>query len=715
VAWRVERTIAGRKMALESGDVARQADGAVLVSFGETVVLVAAVAEPAEQDLGFFPLTVDYREKQYAAGKFPGGIIKREGRPTTKEILTMRLIDRPVRPLFPEDYLEEVLVSACVLSADKENDPDLLSLIGASAALALSDIPFHGPIAGTRVGLVRDEFVMNPTIAQREESELELVVAGTAQAVTMVEGSARVIPEEDVLTAISLAQDVNVEVVSMIRELVEQCGKPKRTYAPLPPVEPVLERLRPLFGERVAEASRTPGKLARQEALDALKKEAIEELCGGEEAEFPDQRQVAKAFERLEAEVVRRQILQDGVRCDGRKPHELRPITCRVGVLPRTHGSALFTRGETQVLAVTTLGTVADEQKVLDPLVEEEPKKFMVHYNFPGWCVGEVWRPSGPKRREIGHGELAERALRAVLPPEDAFPYTIRLVADVLESNGSSSMASVCGGTLSMMDAGIPISDPVAGIAMGVVAEGGRHVVLTDIAGVEDHYGDMDFKVAGTQHGLTALQLDVKTHGVGQEVLREVLERAREARLQILRAMLVTIREPRDHLSPYAPVLKRVKIDPEHIGMLIGPGGRTIKGLESRFDCDIEVEDDGTVTVSGDSTADVAGAVRYIENLGGAGVEVGKVYEGRVAEIRDFGAIVELFPGADGLCHISELDEGYVKRVEDICKVGDRMRVKVLSVDGDRVRLSRKAALKESSQPAHRGAPQGKGGRGGRR
>jgi len=695
VAWRVERQIGGRKMTLESGDVAKQADGAVLVTYGESVVLATVVADEVQQELDFLPLTVDYREKQYAAGKFPGGIIKREGRPTTKEVLTMRLMDRPIRPLFPKDYMEEVLVTACVLSADKENDPDVLSMIGASAALAVSDVAFLGPIGATRVGLVRDEFVINPTNSQRDQSELELVVAGTADAVVTVEGYAHVLPEDDLLTAISLAQDANAAVVGLIAELVELCGKPKRAYHALEPVEPVLGQLRAGYAERVAQASRTPTKVARSEALRQLRDEAIEALCREEDGAAPTRRQVTRAFQMLEKEAVRRQILDTGIRYDGRRPEDLREIQCSVGVLPRTHGSALFTRGETQVLVVTTLGTVADEQKVLDALVEEEPKKFMVHYNFPGWSVGEVWRPGAPKRREIGHGELAERGLMAVLPDEDGFPYTIRLVADVLESNGSSSMASVCGGTLSLMDAGVPIADPVAGVAMGLVMEDGRRALLTDIAGVEDFCGDMDFKVAGTQHGVTAVQLDIKVKGVGQEVLRDVLERAREARLDILRAMLGTIRAPRDHVSPYAPVLRRLKIDPEKIGALIGPGGRTIKGLEAQFCCSIEVEDDGTVTVSADSAGDVAGAVSYIESLGTGSVEVGKVYEGRVTELRDFGAIVELFPGADGLCHISELDEGYVKRVEDVCKVGDKMRVKVLSVEGDRVRLSRKQALKE--------------------
>ena len=706
MVWKVERTIAGRRVLLESGAVAKQADGAVVATCGETVVLSTAVAEATTREQDFFPLTVEYREMQYAAGKFPGGIIKREGRPTTKEIVTMRLIDRPIRPLFAEDYIEEVQVVSTVLSADKDNDPDILAMIGASAALAVSDIPFLGPIGACRVGLVDDEFVINPTHAQRERGELEVVVAATASAVVMVEGSAHVIPEDDVLTAIGLAQDACSEVVEMIQELKRKCGKPTRSYVPLPPLDAVVEALAPRYGERLAQASRTPGKVARREALKALREEAVRDMCAagaagdaqagqapGPSGGFTE-RQVWAAFDRMEGAEVRRQILEEGRRCDGRAPGQIRDITCEVGVLPRTHGSALFTRGETQALVITTLGTIADQQRILDPLVEEEPKKFMVHYNFPPFCVGEVRPIRGPGRREIGHGELAERALLPVLPGPEEFPYTIRLVSDILESNGSSSMASVCGGTLSMMDAGIPIKDPVAGVAMGLVVEADRRVILADIAGVEDYFGDMDFKVAGTQHGITALQLDLKVAGVDRQVLREVMMRAREARMEILRMMLRTIRSPRPHLSPHAPLLRQVKIDPDRIGVLIGPGGRTIKRLETQFGCDVEVEDDGTVTVSGDSTADVAGAVSYIENLSRGGVEVGKVYEGQVTEVKDFGAIVELFPGTDGLCHISELDRGYVKNVQDICRVGDKMRVKVLSVDGDRIRLSRKAALK---------------------
>lgn len=693
---RVERTIAGRTLTIESGKLAKQADAAVLVTYGETVVLTAVVARLTGVEMGFFPLTVEYREKQYAAGKFPGGVIKREGRPTTKEILTMRLTDRPIRPLFPEDYAEEVQVITTVLSADQVNDPDILSMIGASAALSISDIPFRGPIGACRVGLANDEFVVNPTHEQREVSELEIVVSGTANAVLMVNGSAQVIPEEDILTAIGLAQDANVEIVAMIDDLVRQCGKPKRVYSGIHSLESVVELLKPRYSQRVAQAHRTPQHTARRLALEAVVKEAAAEFCNPADKASPSQDEIRRAVEKLEGQALREQILREGKRYDGRGPDDLREIQCEVAVLPRTHGSALFTRGETQALVITTLGTVSDEERVLDPLVEEERKKFMLHYNFPPFCVGEVRPIRGPGRREIGHGELAEGALHAVLPAPDEFPYTIRLVSDILESNGSSSMATVCGGALSMMDAGVPIKDPVAGIAMGLVMGDGQKVILSDITGAEDHYGDMDFKLAGTQRGLTALQLDLKVGGVDRELLREVLRKAKEARMEVLRTMLRALREPRPNLSPYAPVLRRISIDPEKIGLIIGPGGRTIRGMEGRFNCEIEVEDDGTVTVSSTADGDADGAAKYIRDMLQGSLEVGKVYTGKVTAVKEFGAIVELFPGTDGLCHISQLNEGYVKNVEDVCKVGDQIQVKVISIEGNRVKLSRKAALQEA-------------------
>jgi polyribonucleotide nucleotidyltransferase len=696
VLAKVEKRIAGRNLVLESGKLARQAHGAVKVTYGETVVLCTAVAEAMENPPGFFPMTIDYREKQYAAGKFPGGVIKREGRPTTKEILTMRMVDRPIRPLFPDDYCEEVQIAAVVLSADKENDPDIVSLLGASAALLISDIPWDGPVAGCRMGLVDDEFIVNPTTDERSQSEMEMVVAGTRDAVIMVEGNANIIPEDDVLTAINLAQDVNVEITELMMELKDKCGKPTREYVAIPSLDPVIEQVRSKYADKISEASNTAVKMERKKAMAAVRQEAIKDLCKEDAPEAPTKDELKGAFEKVEAEVMRRQIVEKGVRYDGRSPDEVRHIECEVGVLPRTHGAALFTRGETQTLVVATLGTVEDEQRVLDALVEEEPKKFMLHYNFPGWCVGEAWQPRGPKRREIGHGQLAEHALKPVLPSAEDFPYTIRLVSDVLESNGSSSMASVCGGTLSLMDAGVPISDPVAGVAMGVIEEGDKQIILTDIAGTEDHFGDMDFKVAGTQKGVTALQLDVKMKGLSSDLLARGLERAREARLDILKIMLQTLRQPRESVSRYAPRIHQIMIDPDTIGALIGPGGKTIRSLEEKFECSIEVEDDGAVTLSaGADSPDVNfdEIADYIKMLTMGKVEVGKIYQGKVSQIREFGAIVEIFPGTDGLCHISELADEYVDDVEDICKVGDTIPVKVLAVDGNRVKLSRKAAM----------------------
>jgi len=703
MALKMKRRIAGKDLILETGKLAKQAHGSVLVTYGESVVLSTAVAEDSDEMPDFFPLTVDYRENQYASGKFPGSIFKREGRPTQKEILTMRLIDRPIRPLFPEDFRQEVLVTSFVLSADKENDPDILGIIGASAALSISDIPWNGPLGGSRVGLVDEEFQVNPSTAQREESEMELVVAGSSEAIVMVEGSADVTPEDDIQVAIKIAQEANAGVAEFISEFAAEAGKPKRSYVPLPSINELAEKVDSDFGAALDEASRTAGKQERSAKIKAVKKQAKEKFCtpqGVESEECMSAKEIDNVFEQLESKYIRRQIIDENRRYDGREPGQLRDITCEVGLLPRVHGTGLFSRGETQVLTTATLGTVDDELRVLDPIVEKDPKKFMLHYNFPGWCVGEVWFPRGPKRREIGHGDLAERAIQPVLPDRENFPYTVRLVSEVLESNGSSSMASVCSGTLSLMDAGVTITDPVAGIAMGVVCEGEKEVVLTDIAGVEDHCGDMDFKVAGTQNGITALQLDIKTTGISQELITRVFEQAKEARVSILREMLKALREPRESMSPYAPRIHQVSIDPEKIGMLIGPGGKTIRRLEEEYGCNIEVEDEGIVTLSCEANskeADVEGLAEYVKNMGGE-VKVGKIYEGRVTDLKDFGPIVEIFPGTDGLCHISELADGYVKEVEDICKVGDNIKVKVLAVEGNRIKLSRKAALQEEKE-----------------
>ncbi len=695
---KVEKQIAGRLLTIETGHLAKQADGAVLVTYADSVVLSTAMAVPDERGVDFFPLSVEYREKQYAAGQFPGGIIKREGRPTTKEVLTCRLIDRPLRPLFPDGYKDEVQVFAWVLSADSENDPDILGMIGSSAALSISRAPFLGPTGSCRVGLVNDEFIINPTYEQRAASELDIVVSSTRDAVVMVEGSAQALPEEDVITAIQCGHDFNVEVCDLIEQLVEKIGG-KPAIAPWEPaydVKKALPLVEPAYLERCKQVFGILNKRERQDAAAALRQDAIAQFCTDEEGAL-SRGDVAAALGEIENRLMRDQIFKEGHRSDGRAPAQLRQITCEVGLLPRTHGSAVFTRGETQALAVATLGTVMDAQRILDPLVEEDPKKFMLHYNFPPFCVGEVRPERGPRRREMGHGELAERALRAVLPAGEEFPYTIRIVSDILESNGSSSMASVCGGTMCLMDAGVPIKNPVAGIAMGLVKEGDEAVVLTDIAGAEDHHGDMDMKVAGTQHGVTALQMDLKVKGVGVDMLRRVLAQGREARLEILRTMLGTLDRPREQLSPYAPRLIQVSINPDSIGKLIGPGGKTIKGLEEQFECNIEVEDDGTVTVSSvGGMGQAEEAAHYISQLGRK-VEVGAIYDGKVTEVKDFGAIVELFPGADGLCHISQLAEGYVEKVTDVCKIGDRLKVKVLSVEDNRVRLSHKAVLKEEN------------------
>jgi polyribonucleotide nucleotidyltransferase len=679
---------------IETGELAKQAHGAVLVQYGDSMVLATAVAVPDTRGMSFFPLGVEYREMQYAAGQFPGGIIKREGRPTTKEVLTCRLVDRPIRPLFPDGYHADVQVMVWVLSADGENDPDILAVNAASAALCVSDIPFLGPVGACRVGLVNDEFIINPTYEQRLAGELDMVVCSTREAMVMIEGAATVLPEEDLVTAVQCGHDVNVEIADLIRELAERAGKPKRAWQPKTSFAAALELLSPRYMDRMAQTQRAGDKRACSEAMKALLDEAVAEVCKPDVAGAPTAAEVAAAFDEMEGRAMRDLIAKEQRRTDGRALTQLRDINCQVGCLPRTHGSALFTRGETQALVVATLGTVHDEQRVLDPLVEEPAKKFMFHYNFPPFSVGEVRPIRGPGRRDIGHGELAERALENVLPDAEQFPYTIRIVSDILESNGSSSMASVCGGTLCLMDAGVPIKNPVAGVAMGLIKEGDRSYILTDIAGAEDQHGDMDLKVAGTQHGVTAVQMDLKVKGVGLDILRRALLQARDARMEILRVMLCTLAQPRESISPYAPILVMVKINPDSIGKLIGPGGKTIKGLEEKYDCTIEVEDDGKVTVSSKRGGRADEAAAYIGRLGKQ-VEVGAIYDGVVTELKDFGAIVELFPGADGLCHISQLDEGYVKNVSDVCKVGDTIKVKVLSVEDDRVKLSRKAALKE--------------------
>jgi polyribonucleotide nucleotidyltransferase len=706
---RVERPFGAQSLILETGKLAKQAHGAVLVQYGETVAFAAAVEGEADEGRDFFPLVVDYREKTYAAGKFPGGFIKREGRPTTKEILTARLIDRPIRPLFPVDYFNEVQIMASTMAADRDHDPDVLSMIAASAALHVSHIPFLQPTGSVRVGSIGGEFVLMPTHSQLEESDLDLVLAGTRTAITMIEGFAREMKEENMLEAILWGHKHIITIIEMIEELREKAGLGAKTPPEPPPVNPLVEEVRQRFGAEFRERKQTAGKAERANSIKELRQRIFAEYVpeDGEIKYTPEQ--VSAAFNALEERVVRDLILE-GKRIDGRNPKQLRRITCEVAVLPRVHGSAVFERGETQALVTTTLGTSSDEQRV-DGIMDEYSKKFMLDYNFPPFSVGECRPIRGPGRREIGHGALAERSLKSVIPGPEKFPYTIRVVSDILESNGSSSMASVCGGTLSLMDAGVPISNPVAGISIGLVKEPDRFILLTDIMGDEDHFGDMDFKVAGTAHGITGIQLDLKIDGIDAEIIKATLEQAREARREILKIMLTTwqnktgLRIPRPDISKTAPRLLTLKINPEKIGLLIGPGGKTIKGIQEATGAKIDIEDDGTVYVSHSEAAGAEAAKLKVEALTEE-VRVGKVYEGRVTSIKDFGAFIEILPGRDGLCHISELDDKYVGRVEDVCKVGDVLKVKVIAIDEhDRVKLSRKVLLREQNKPADGGAP----------
>jgi polyribonucleotide nucleotidyltransferase len=696
--YRVERQFGTQTLSIETGKIAKQAHGAAVVRLGDTIVLVAAVEGEDTEGRDFFPLTVDYRERYYAAGKFPGGFIKREGRPSTKEILTSRLIDRPIRPLFPSHYHNEVQVMASVRSADKDNDPDVLCMIGASAALHISEIPFTQPTGSVRVGRVDGQLILMPTHVQLEESDLDLIVAGTASAITMIEGFAREMREDDMARAIMFGHEHIRTVIGMIEELRRQMGKPAKVLPP-PYVNPVYDKVRERYYDEFRTRKQTSGKQDRAAAIKELKERVLKEMAPPEGEEPPPwtEDEVKEAFGQLEEHVVRDLILE-GTRIDGRTAKQIRPLYCEVGLWPRVHGSALFQRGETQAVVSTTLGTAGDEQRV-EGLAEEYSKKFMLDYNFPPYSVGECRRISGPGRREIGHGALAERSLKAVLPDSADFPYTIRVVSDIEESNGSSSMASVCGGTLSLMDAGVPISDPVAGISIGLVKEGEKFTLLTDIMGDEDHYGDMDFKVAGTGRGITGIQLDLKIDGISEEIIRKTLEQAREARREILKFMLsTTLRAPRNEPSRFAPRLLTIQINPEKIGLLIGPGGKTIRAIQEETGAKLDVDDSGLVQIA-HSEAEGAEAARSKVEALTEEIRVGKVYEGKVASIKDFGAFIEIAPGRDGLCHISELDDKYVGKVEDVVKVGDRIKVKVIAIDEhDRVKLSRKVLLREQNQ-----------------
>ena len=691
----VEIDLQGSKISLETGKIAKQANGSVVVRSRDSVVLVTVCsAEEPKPGANFFPLTVDYREYMYAAGKFPGGFIKREGRPSEKEILTSRLIDRPVRPLFPEGFSCETQIIALVLSADPEHDPGVLAIVGAGAALAISDVPFQHVLAGVRVALNKGSFRANPSYDETKDAKVNIAVAGTDEGIVMVEAAATEASEAEVVEAIEFGHDCCKKIAAAIRELVKLAGKTKRVHEPPAINQSILDRISSAVRPELSDALDTQkyAKLESYSRVDQAKEKALTLFT--DEAELAE---AGKTFDYLKERIFRDEMLKDRRRPDGRAFDEIRHITCEVGVLPRTHGSAIFTRGETQALVTTTLGTKEDEQRIelFDP--SETSKRFMLHYNFPPFSVGEVGFMRGPGRREIGHGALAERALATVIPDEKDFPYTLRVVSDILESNGSSSMASVCGGTLSLMDAGVPVAAPVAGIAMGLVLEGDSYAVLTDIAGAEDHYGDMDFKVAGTKNGITALQMDIKVPNVTTKIMKEALEQARKGRLEILDKMHAAISAPRTQLSQYAPRIYTTKIPTDKIRELIGPGGKVIKGIIEQTGVKIDVTDDGTVNIFASDGDSAARALQMVSDIA-AVAEVGKTYLGKVVRIADFGAFVEIFPGTDGLLHISEISESRIKNVRDELKEGDQILVKVLALEGNKIKLSRKAILKEQRE-----------------
>jgi len=679
-------------LTIEYGKLAKQANGSAYVRYGDTVVLATACATEPREGIDFFPLTVDYREYTYAAGKIPGGFFKREGRPTEKEILTSRLIDRPLRPMFPEGFKEETQVIAMVLSADSDNNPDIVGLVAGGAALYFSDIPFYAPVAGVRVGLVDGALVTNPTYEQVKASLLNLVVAGSEEAIVMVEAGAREVSEATILDAIEYGHNEIRRIIAAEKELFAALGIQKRQFVAPARDEALYEEVRQKAEAAIHEAMDTT-KYVKQEShrkIAALRTELIESYPEEDEEK---RRKVAQYFDAVEERLFRDDVLCGQRRPDKRAFDQVRPITCEVGLLPRTHGSALFTRGETQALVTVTLGTAEDQQR-LDVLEGESYKTFMLHYNFPPFSVGEVKMLRGPGRREIGHGALAERALASILPDAQTFPYTIRVVSDILESNGSSSMATVCGGCLALMDAGVPIQAPVAGIAMGLVKEGDKYAILTDIAGAEDHYGDMDFKVAGTKDGITALQMDIKTTGVTPPIMGKALEQAKAGRLHVLGKMLETLPEPRTKISPYAPRIYTLQINRQKIGELIGPGGKVIRGIVEQTGAKIDVDDDGKVNVSAVDEAAANKALKIIKDLM-AEAELGKTYLGKVVRLAEFGAFVEIFPGTDGLLHVSEVAEHRIRDIRDELKVGDQLLVKVIGIDGNKIRLSRKAVLRD--------------------
>jgi polyribonucleotide nucleotidyltransferase len=692
---RIERTFAGRTLSLETGRMARQAHGACLIQFGETVLLCTAVAQDHPTHLPFFPLTVEYRERAYAAGKIPGGFFKREGRPGEAEVLSARGIDRPIRPLFPDGFMNETQIMVHVISADQENDADVLAVLGASASLCMSKIPFHTPIAAVRVGRIQGNWILNPTFQQLEFSDVDMVVAGSEDAILMVEGGAVEISEEDVVEALTAAHEGIRELVSMQKELLEGIIQPEMEWTPIEPTDELANRVQSLVGDRHDEIMAIADKAERSATLATVRQEVKAALADDFAEHEP---MIGEVLYQSEKAAMRRMILDKGVRTDGRKPDEIRPITCEVGILPRTHGSALFTRGQTQSLGVVTLGTPKDEQRIDSIDVQQETtKSFMLHYNFPPFCTGEAKPIRGTSRREQGHGALAERAIQPLLPPYDEFPYTIRIVSEVLESNGSSSMASVCSASLSLMDAGVPIRGACAGVAMGLIKEGDQVVVLTDILGMEDALGDMDFKVAGTEQGVTSIQMDIKIAGLTVELMKEALERARRGRLHILGEMNKALSAHRPELSTWAPRIITVKINPEKIGEVIGPKGKTIRAIQEETGAQINIEDSGVVTIASVSGEGGERAKERVLAIA-ADPEVGIIYEGVVKSTTSFGAFVEIMPGTEGLCHISELQEGRTEKTEDVVKKGDMVRVKLLSIDEKgRMRLSRKAALAEEA------------------
>ncbi len=684
---------------VETGKVAKQADGSVVISYGETIVLVTAVsARTAKEGLDFFPLTVEYRESSYSAGRIPGNYFRREGRPNEKEVLTCRLIDRPVRPLFPDNYRFETQIVGTVISSDSENDPDVMTITGASCALYLSDIPFENPIAGVRIGLIDGKYLVNPTFEERRESKLDLVVAGTEEAIVMVEAEAGEVEENIMVEAMMLAHKEIKRLCLWQKELFKALDIQKRTFEAPKLDEKLIKDIEKKYSAKMREALDSTGKdkITNYAAVDALKKEVVESFP---EDDSEKRAMASKVFGHLKEKIFREDILGNRRRPDGRKFGEIRPISCEVGWLPRVHGSSLFTRGETQAIVTTTLGTKTDEQFTDDLETGEVRRSFMLHYNFPPYSVGEAGRFGGTSRREIGHGNLARRALQAILPDETDFPYTLRIVSDITESNGSSSMASVCGGCLSLMDAGVPIKKMVAGVAMGLVLEENRYAILSDIAGAEDHYGDMDFKVTGTEEGITALQMDIKVAGINAMILQEALEQARKGRLHILEIMKQAIDTPREEISPYAPRIITIKIHPDKIRDVIGPGGKIIRAITEETGAKIDISDDGTINIA---TADGDAANAAVERIRAltAEAEIGETYMGTVSRIVDFGAFVEIFPGVDGLLHISEISDRRIRDVRDELKEGQQVLVKCIGKEGNKIKLSRKSVLTEEKSRA---------------